>query len=567
LTSKAKEWITSMPVGLSGISLTSTSLDPKKRIQSALRFGIKLNEPQGLMTLDRFDRQRSSTLDIVHFFGVKGGLEKLPAVATVIKKTVENADSRHHDHLVLHGGDFALSSEPQDIKRAVAALNQMGIQAQILGNFELDMGVDKIMLAMSNSRFPIVMHNVKFTDPDHPFLNCRNFVHDKPLVLKGQSSGQLYGLIGLTTPMVHQEVKDGVDLGGLQGMTFDETVAKTVQLMKDLVSRGIQRILIMVHMEGSGGELKRILQSRKITNNLVMIGPSDQDPCTTLDMNDSFLHIPCTSSTDRPLILEIPYEADNRFQMRQNWADLTLIEPDMAVEKVLAPAERSPVLAQLQFYSEDGIPLDTYTPEYGLTHNDGLAQWVSRQIQQQTKADIAFCKTALIRSTVSTGAEVTEEKIRSDLFVGNKLMVVPHVSGKQIRQVLEESTRTLLEMPVNKSRQGILQSGQLRYTLMLDPSYSGSRVQHLQIQKDDQWVDLVDDQEYTVAGDSFLFKSTKQDYFPAIQLRHLGKAAKDNAREFEETVGAFLCNVMKAQDFQTTPLLRLSPEKLITFQH
>ncbi|WP_079507250.1 bifunctional metallophosphatase/5'-nucleotidase [Mesobacillus jeotgali] len=159
-----------------------------------------------------------------------GGLPRIARYIKDLKLHSENV-------LFLDGGDLFHGTLPLVAtkgKAIVPALQKMGLDAWVPGNWDFAYGKEQLSSLANALPFPAVACNVKEQNTNDSFL--------KPHIIK-QFNGVKVGIIGLTYPYVHETMPASFS----EGLSFSKVVEETLQSVGELKEK-VDLIVLLSHM-------------------------------------------------------------------------------------------------------------------------------------------------------------------------------------------------------------------------------------------------------------------------------------------------------------------------------
>lgn len=221
-----------------------------------------------LVALPAATSAQTPALTILHFNddyqltavdgGKAGGLDRLAAV-------VNEHRARDRHALLLFAGDLISPSVESSVFKGaqlIAGLNQLRVDAAVLGNHEFDYGPEELVKRIAESRFPWLGANVFGGPGGRPFPGTRPWV----LLYPG---GVPVGIFGLLTPETAVSSSPGAT-------TFADPVVAARVIVPFLKRAGAQVVIALTHQFVHDDQ--RLLEA--VPDIDLVIGGHEHDPLT-----------------------------------------------------------------------------------------------------------------------------------------------------------------------------------------------------------------------------------------------------------------------------------------------
>lgn len=417
--------------------------------------------------------------------------------AALIAHEVRRARHEHENLLFLHAGDLVQGTLFYTVYggRADAAVyNAMGTDAMALGNHEFDRGSQGLSLLLDEVLFPVVCANVSLEND--PLLAGR-----VPPFIILETGGERVGVIGLVTE----------ELSSVSSPSPETVVTDALQAGRDAVSQlesqDVDKVIVLSHL-GYAGDLE--LAARLAGADVIIGGHSHT-------LLGDFSALGLSSGGDYPTVVQGPdgqnvlvvtawrygavlgrlsVEFDGGGRV-VSWSGSPVILTGEGPEGVpgLLVTGRDPLVGEMvdsyaaaladfrsEFvaFAETDLP-NTRVPGGDLPRGSLIAPivcdamlWKANHIG--TGADIALQNAGGVRIDVPMG-DVTIGTVYSLLPFGNSLVVLD-LTGRQIRQVLEEALSSIFDE--GRSDGTFPYVSGMRYTARKEAS-AGERIVSLEV--------------------------------------------------------------------------------------
>ncbi|MBN2687765.1 MAG: bifunctional metallophosphatase/5'-nucleotidase [Deltaproteobacteria bacterium] len=428
-------------------------------------------------------------ITILHVNDLHGHI--LPYIDKVIDPTVPVGDAaclaamideeRERNPLgtiLLSAGDMSQGTPISNLfhgKPVIEIMNNLRFDAMTIGNHEFDWTLDVLEQMIGWAYFPFLSSNI--------LTKQGTFIPGVRPYIMVERKGLKIAVIGVTTVETAYTTKPG----NVKGLTFLDPSTVLPPLMKEVRDKGARIIVVLSHL---GLNADKELASKVPGIDVIVGGHSH------------------TAVTDPVIVNETIIVQAGCYDAYLGVLDLTIRKDMMRIVEATKRNELRPVLSgQDQRRGRDiTVLIDRYndriTKEFsrivGTTSIDlnisrveesNTGDLVCDAMRESTGAAIAFVNSGGLRIDIPKGA-ITMEKI-FELLPYDNVIITMRLSGRQIRNVLEQSARI--------GHGGMLQVSGIRMTFdMKQPE--GSRVRDIQVGTSP----LRDDEQYAVAINDFL---------------------------------------------------------------
>ncbi len=351
----------------------------------------------------------------------RGGIANLGA--TISRERDENPGGT----LVLDGGDISSGGPVSDHFKTipmVETMNQIGYDAMVIGNHEMDYGIDAFTDVTRKAEFPILSANTRYLDDESVSPRIQ------PYVIK-EVSGKKIGILGLTTP----DTKELIPLADKDRVEFydaRETALQTIPLMKE---EGAELVVVLSHM---GIDRDRELAQNVPGIDVIIGGHSHTDMESHEVINNTAIH------------------QAGKFGRSLGRLDISLKTGDGGAKVVDVQSRNIPVTCKLEpdrqvmsiFKSYSGRLENTFNRVIGRSMVDldqrdprqwkeesRLANFITDTMRNYMKADICLLSPAGFRSNIYRG-KVKAGQI-NQLFPFEDNMTAIDLKGKDIKTAMD----------------------------------------------------------------------------------------------------------------------------------
>lgn len=404
-------------------------------------------------------------------------------------------------------------------------MNMMGYDAATFGNHEFDLGSSAeghqaLVDFIKDANFPFVSANVDFSKDDKfkgLFSDLVSSNPEKGQIYTGiikEVDGQKVGIFGLTTA----ETKDISSPGSIE---FNNYIAEAQKAVKAFKGQNVDKIIALTHIGYDDSPVydnDQIL-AKTVKGIDVIVGGHTHtklDQVVTVDTdNDNNEKAPTVivqtgqygenlgnlsvtfdkkgevTASEQHLVnvaekAENPAAAEKLKQYKDRIAEISNEETGVVAEEELTNPRASATSTESVRANETAL---------GDYITDGM---LAKAKTLNNKVVLALQNGGGIRSSINAGP-ITVGEVIAVLPFGNTLATVD-ISGADLRAALEHGVK---DSP--KESGGFLHIAGGKYTF--DSSKpAGSRIVSFQIKQGDDYVDVKDDQTYTIATNAFTAK-------------------------------------------------------------
>ena len=421
-------------------------------------------------------------------------LQSLPQVVTAFDAFSRAGEAEGRDVLRLNGGDNNIGVEADEWKLNVALMNLMRYHAVTMGNHELDIGSRGFAEGLKEANFPVVISNLDVEEGSGiaQAIQSGKLVN-RPLIVNG-SQGR-YGIIGVTTPKIHDVLSPKVNLEGCDVEDMDDTIEEVQEQVQWLQSQGINRIFMLSHMDIEHD--KQLLS--KVPGIDVVVSAHDHKVVNGIQPGFNYIQSP----TGEPVLLveggknnsfmgvmDATFDPNGVLRPESN----TLFNPGKFPANPLAEAIRNQTL---------GVPraLANVTTDYSADNNsfepDPIAQFTADAMRAVTGADLAFVRSAELRTHIPAGS-LTDQVVK-ELMPFTDPVVRIKLTGDEIWQALALSAQCLKD---GESHPGMLHPSGL--AVQMNKGSGGVDAVYVFNQQANSWQPLLPDgRTYSVAVGEF----------------------------------------------------------------
>ncbi|NKC32554.1 choice-of-anchor I family protein [Falsiroseomonas selenitidurans] len=243
---------------------------------------VTSNEVSNTISVTVVEETPAFTLQLLHFSDGEAGLlagETAPLLAAL----VDGYDDTFANTLILAGGDnfipgpFLAAGTDSSVGAVhsrgtnpgaadIEIHNRIGVEASTIGNHEFDLGTNAFADAVADAAFPYLSANLDFSAESS--LNARytetvgvgglenatslnGRIVSSAVVEKG---GEVIGLVGATTQVLEDISSTGnVEVKGFEGENETNDMAllaaQLQPVIDDLISQGVNKIILMAHLQ------------------------------------------------------------------------------------------------------------------------------------------------------------------------------------------------------------------------------------------------------------------------------------------------------------------------------
>lgn len=352
----------------------------------------------------------------------KGGSCNLAAEITAIK---DENKSKGIYTIVLVGGDTAFGTSMSKLSEGEAEfkfLNELGVDAMVVGNHDLDYGQDRFEKNVGGMSFPVLSTNILDAQTNKLFV--------KPTYIINLNDRFRVGIAGVTTPQTPSMSKP-VNVAGL---TFTDPLAATDEYVKEL-SGQTEIQIVLAHMTRPEDES---LLNKAGAGIEILIGGHDH-----VTPNDY-----CKVVNDIPMC-ETPPEGsflgriDLTYENGQTHIDSSTLIPVEAKEGRTCPANVEKGLSEYfkksdeyekKIIGESQFELKGHGEEF-IGKPTPLAEFAAKVMKDETGTEIGIINGSSVRGDLKKGTITQGELYKIFPFETNVVKV--KVTADEILQILK----------------------------------------------------------------------------------------------------------------------------------
>jgi 2',3'-cyclic-nucleotide 2'-phosphodiesterase (5'-nucleotidase family) len=425
-----------------------------------------------------------------------------PHIITALNTEAARGRQVGKDVLTLNAGDNNVGREPDEWRLTVQMLNQAHYDAVTMGNHEFDTGSQGYADGLWRANFPTLVSNLEI-EPGTALdqLVKAGRIQTGPRII--QSGNGIYGLIGVTTPDLHEVVSSTARLQGEEADDLEETVRRVQKQVNDLQRQGVDKIIVLSHM---GLPNDRLL-ARQVSGIDVIVGGHTHEVINGVTPGYNYVQgadgapvliLQAGKNAEWFGVADVSFDASGRIQAAQN----TLLSPMSYPANPQAVALRNSVLGVPRPLAIMGNAYDCNGSEY---HSDALAQFTADAIRGMTHADIALVRSPTLRSNFDPGV-LTDQDLKALMPFTDTIVTLP-LTGAELLEALNRSARGIA---TRQSHPGMLHASGLRVKM---DGKTGQVQEVLTFSPFGQWVPLNPNQVYRVAVDQFAVSNRE---FPSL---------------------------------------------------
>lgn len=317
----------------------------------------------------------------------------------------------------LHGVPFATVDQGSGV---ITLMNRAGYTAMTPGTSDFYYGSQYLMEAARQMDFPLLSSNLRRTDKE------MNLLQPSLVVEEG---GVRYGIFSLTSP----EIGNGRPALDLSGLEFQDPFEVAARQVANLRKQNVKYIIALTHL-GIDGELAAAEQLAEQVDGIHVV----------IDCGN-YISWPDGKRVNQSLVVGVGERLKN--------IGVVVLDPKggMSAGQVDQEqfAERDTSMEEAQRRVEERqrelacIPIATTAnslegdPVYSLSREIPLGNVAADALRRVTGADAALLTAMRIQSGIAAG-EITRADCIS-VFPEGHFIVTKKVSGKQLREILEQS--------------------------------------------------------------------------------------------------------------------------------
>ena len=448
---------------------------------------------------DTFEKKGDVTTSIFYIADIHGKMTNMERICEMARQfeNSSNADVK----MKLASGDILLGSNPTTNKVANQFLNWVGVEANALGNHELDATPEAFAQTLKDAKYNLLAANVTVKS-------------GSPLEGKIQKSvikefnGEKFGIIGTAPSDALERVGTRESLEDVQIDDIYTTIKKVQEEVNKLKAQGVNKIIVLSHI---GRDMdKRLAQETDGID--IILGGHTHDLYKSVKDNENLLY----SKSNEPVVLtqigkdgeyagvlNVTFNKDGILTKIQNnvtrsGAFIRKLQFKAAVESIIGKPE---VLATVKSAAPN--------PKNRLLENNPHGNVIVDAMRHELGTDIALLNAGNIRGFFPEG-EIDSRRI-NDVTPFEDKMFICRLSEKQIVDAIKNGAQSF-NKPDNKP--GLLLVSGLEYTIT-----DKGDVVDVQFVSRDGTKTKIDvnnpstDKKYTVACDDF-FACGGDNYLP-----------------------------------------------------
>lgn len=454
---------------------------------------------------DNMNKEDIST-SIFYIADLHGKMTNMERICEMAK--LFDADKTHDTKLKLSSGDILLGSNPMTNTVANAFLNWIGIDANALGNHELDATPKAFAEVLKDAKYKLLAANVSVKS-DSPLAGRI----EKSMIK--EYNGQKFGIIGTAPADALERVGTRESLDDIHIDDIDTTINKVQQEVNNLKAKGINKIIVISHI-GKEPD-KRLAQETEGID--IILGAHTHDLYKGVKENENLLY----SKSKEPVILtqigkdgefagvlNVIFNKDGIIKKVQNNVNRTggfirKLQFKTAVESIIGKPEVLGII-------KSAPP----SPNNRLIANNPHGNIIVDAMKRELNTDIAILNAGNLRGYFAAG-EVDSRRINDVTPFEDKMMIC-ELSEKQIVDAIKVGAKSFIN-PGNKP--GILLVSGLEYTVtdkgqLIDLSYTDKSGNKSKIDinnpSETRKFTVACDDYFALGGDSYLPVNSNPDY-------------------------------------------------------
>jgi 5'-nucleotidase/UDP-sugar diphosphatase len=412
--------------------------------------------------------------------------------------------------MLLDAGDLIGDTMIADLTEGEALIkvfNHLKYDAMTFGNHEPDFGTATLRKRMKEAQLPFVAANLITKDRKEPFA--------APYLVK-KLQGVSVGILGLAYPktpwttakknVAEVEFQDPIDAARREISKLQAAGAEVIVVLSHLGLSGDQKLAEAVegvHVIVGGHSHNRMEQAEKVGNTLIVQAGAHGADLGRLELT---LKDGKIASHEHSLIIldhdQIPADEETESLVTEIHAP-----HEAALNERIGEASGWLVRAQT-IAGGEARKRDEESPV------DSLFADI---VRSELKADIAFLPGVGYGVAIPPGP-ITASQLRQ-LVPHEGTLVTMTLSGKEVRDILEQAVENVFTIDSKKKVGGMIQLSGIRFEY--DPARDmGERVTHIALEGGE----LAPDREYTVATNSMLAKGghNQQTFLDGKRVREHG---------------------------------------------
>ncbi|TMW72361.1 bifunctional metallophosphatase/5'-nucleotidase [Alteribacter natronophilus] len=378
-------------------------------------------------------------LNVLHTNDIHSSIDDLAKTAAYIDSVRDDSEYS----LYLDAGDIFSGNPVVDLQEGeplINILNEMSVDAMVIGNHEFDYGQEAFARNEDLANFPWLSANTEVIDEDIPIEQ------PDPYIIKDMGEFTV-GILALTQA---PPATAPAGIVGLEFHPYEETVEQ-YEYLKDEVD-----VLIGLNHIGFGAD-RQVAESFPGLFDVIVGGHTHtvlQEPNT--ETGTPIVQAGANNNYVGNLSIEIDRETQEVVGVEgflQEVEELT--EANSEIQKMIDDynAEMDEILAEVIGYTNTGLDRDTRYEE-----DAPLGNFWTDAMREYVQADIALTNNGGIRASIEPG-EITAGDIYTIEPFANEIMEI-EMTGHAIKDVIEYS--------YNRRDQLDLQTSGMHYTILTD---------------------------------------------------------------------------------------------------
>jgi len=400
---------------------------------------------------DTFEKSKDETsVGIFYIADLHGKMTNMERICEMAK--LFNNTNKSDIKMKLASGDIILGSSPIKNKVANDFLNWVGVEANALGNHELDATPQAFAETLKGAKYKLLAVNVD-VNPNSPMAGKI----EKSMIK--EINGEKFGIIGTAPSDALERVGTRESLNDIKIDDIDTTIKKVQEEVNNLRAQGINKIIVVSHI-GKEPD-KRLAQETEGID--VILGAHTHDLYKGVKEGESLLY----SKSGEPVIvtqagkdgefagvLNLVFNKDGIVTKAQNNIGRTggftrKLQFRTAVESIIGKPE---VVGKIKSAPPN--------PQNRLIENNPHGNFIVDAMRKELGTDVALLNAANLRGYFVEG-DVDVRRI-NDITPFEDKMMICELSEKQIVDAIKVGAKSFTN-PDNKP--GIILVSGLEYTV------------------------------------------------------------------------------------------------------
>lgn len=413
-----------------------------------------------------------------------GGLDRIGGVVSEIRRQVGA-----NNVLLLDGGDTLGDTMIADLTKGAVvtdAMNKIRYDAMVIGNHEPDFTAEVLKQHMSAASFPLLGANIRLKS------NGKNFA--PPYLIK-MVGGIKVGILGIAYPNTALTTAKK----NIQNLEFKDAPETVKEFLPRLRAEGAELIIVLSHY-GLAADKKLAEQVPGI--DIIVGGHSHNRMKEVMRVGETIIVQAGAHGSDLGR-LDIEFEAGKIARYRRELITITSrSSADPEVTATLAKYQSLHAASLNQPLGEAATPIARAQTvagnEPGKRDEESPADSLFADIvREHTKADIALLPGVGYGVAIPLGPIVAREL--RNLVPHESKVVVLQLTGKEVREILEQSLENTYTDDPKKKVGGLVQVSGLQFSYMEHAGFP-NRLKEVRVQNGP----IDDAREYKVATNELL---------------------------------------------------------------